>query len=162
MHERIRHTLYSMRPGLRARWEVLLRQAPVHSPLAAPDVLVHLMDWTLEEFFKALTSPPNRRRPRPSTSPVTYYCPCGSNPLQTYFSCFKQTLHEALEKINRAGLCTTVAERDIIATETEIAFALVSNRELETFCSVCRHSHTLTENAVDRGTEKVSLQSSAP
>lgn len=162
MHERIQQTLQSMRPALRVRWEALLRQAPVHSPLAAPDVLVHLMNWTLEEFFKTLTAAPNRRRVRPrgaTSVTMANYCPCGSNPLQTYFSCLKQTLAEAVENINRTALCANAIEGDILAAESEIAFALVSNRELETFCSVCRHSHATTEATVSSGTEKIALSS---
>ena len=42
--------LAARQPGIRQRWEALLRADQACSPLASPDVLVHLVDWTLAEF----------------------------------------------------------------------------------------------------------------
>lgn len=165
MHESILRSLQSLRSDLRARWETRLRQAPIPSPLAAPDVLVHLMDWTLEELFKSLIRPPQRRRVRPRTEPPNqhaqpFQCSCGSNPLEAYFACLQKTLIEAVEQLYLMPGANNLPECAIVTAEIQLAFTQISQRELETFCSVCQHSHqpaTMRENEACAGSEKKSV-----
>ena len=62
MQESLVRSLRSRLPDIRARWEALLHAEPVKTPLAYPDSLVHLLDWTLEEIFHGLAALPVRRR----------------------------------------------------------------------------------------------------
>ncbi|MFA6289417.1 MAG: hypothetical protein WC661_18710 [Opitutaceae bacterium] len=132
MDERSLSALQAHRPTLRIKWESRLRAAPVTSPLANPDALVHLMVWTLDQVFRELTPGATRRKtalgPRPP-------CPCGLNPLIAYFSTAKISLHEALEVCSGGG---PINPAD--AEEMEHALEIVARRELATFCSLCLHN----------------------
>lgn len=144
MHDSILLGLQAMRSDLRERWEALLREAPVTSPLASPDVLVHLMNWTLDEVFKSLTCPPNRRRAKHRHADGTVdktrlHCRCGMNPLQTYFICLEQALSETAYKVFRLMENPWAADREVILAETRLAVSTVATREMNTFCAVCQH-----------------------
>src|SRR3954462_4663597 len=98
MQEELVRALRDRRAETRARWEALLRIEKVNTPLANPDALVFMIDWTLDEVFGALLRPLSSRRrpakfenhrPRPE-------CPCGRNPLLAYFAAGEQALEEAL------------------------------------------------------------------
>ena len=129
MDERSLSSLQAHRPILRTKWETRLRAAPVTSPLANPDALVHLMEWTLDQVFRELAAHHTRRKtPRPP-------CPCGLNPLIAYFATAKLSLHEALE-ICAAGKPIHPSDAD----EMEHALEIVSRREIETFCALCLHN----------------------
>ena len=132
MDERSLSSLQAHRPTLSKKWEARLRAAPVTSPLANPDSLVHLMEWTLDQVFRELAAHhPRRKTPRPPRPP----CPCGLNPLIAYFSTAKVSLHEALE--------TCAGGRPIEPTDAEAmeqALEIVARRELETFCALCLHN----------------------
>ncbi|MCC5024966.1 MAG: hypothetical protein J6386_20210 [Candidatus Synoicihabitans palmerolidicus] len=97
MHDGFLRALQTQRSNLRQRWEALLRTERVSSPMAHPDTLVHLMDWTLDRLFDELRQPQMRlhtvcddqRGPAQS-------CACGKNPLLAYFSTVEQAVVEAL------------------------------------------------------------------
>lgn len=133
MQESMLLGLQSLRPSIRARWLSLLRELPVNSPLASPDVLSHLMDWTLDEVFKVLTSPPTRRRPR---SPLPAHpgessqssCRCGRNPLESYFSCLHQALNEAVNTCIAALENNSAEGREISFAEAKLAVSTVAAR----------------------------------
>lgn len=132
MDEHSLSSLQAYRPTLRAQWEVRLRAAPVTSPLANPDALVHLMEWTLDQVFRELAAKhPRRKSPRQPRPP----CPCGLNPLIAYFTTAKISLHEALA-VCAGGKPIDPAD----AEEMEHALEIVARREIETFCALCLHN----------------------
>ncbi len=89
--------LRARRVEIRARWAELLRVEPVNTPLAQPDALAHLIDWTLEEIFRGLLhATPRRRHSNVVQGHFRPECPCGRNPLLAYFAIAEQALQEAL------------------------------------------------------------------
>ncbi|HWA25529.1 MAG TPA: hypothetical protein VG734_07710 [Lacunisphaera sp.] len=83
--------LNQQRPGIRVRWEALLRLEKPPSALAAPDILVHLFDKTLDEV---LADERPFRKPAEPTEARPGGCEC--NPLRPYFATLEQALLEAL------------------------------------------------------------------
>jgi hypothetical protein len=129
--------LSARRRDIRARWEALLRIERVNTPLANPEALVFMLDWTLDEVFTTLRNPPARRR-APSTPAL---CPCGRNPLLAYFAAGKQALVEALvlAQAEHTGLAAT--ERDAALAELKLCVHEITRREIDAFCSVCQFRH---------------------
>lgn len=142
MHEGLRHALRRHRPTLRSLWESLLRAEPVSSPLANPDVLVLMMDWTLDELEAAMRHAPSRRRRPPAragTPPDG--CECRMNPLLIYFRTAEAALDRVLEELplpvdeGEAAIFT----REAFVADARRALRHVSAREIATFCAVCQH-----------------------
>src|SRR4051794_30406844 len=96
MQNGLMSALRQRRAAIRARWEDLLRVERANTPLANPDALVHLIDWTLDEIYRTLEGLPSRRRPLRPYSKHDIECPCGRNPLLAYFSAGEQALQESL------------------------------------------------------------------
>ena len=148
MQDGLMRALLTIRPTLRQRWETLLRAERATSPLANPDALVYLMDWTLDRLFEDLRAAPSRRRPsaRTSTAPAPEAppCPCGLNPLLAYF----QTAEKALDDTFRHDLpdthLFTLLEREAAWAELRLVLQGVARREIESFCAVCMHGHRET------------------
>ncbi|HTO02391.1 MAG TPA: hypothetical protein VL069_01755 [Opitutus sp.] len=141
MQETMVRSLRSRLPDIRARWEALLHAEPVKTPLAYPDSLVHLLDWTLEEIFHGLAALPVRRRltrkpPGPRDQPI---CPCGRNPLLTYFAAGEQAMREALVLVQAASPLLDPLERDAALNELDLVFQHIARREIESFCGVCQY-----------------------
>jgi hypothetical protein len=132
MDERSLSALQAYGPTLRTKWEARLRVAPVTSPLANPDALLHLMVWTLEQVFRELSLGTTRRKSSLAPRPP---CPCGLNPLIAYFATAKSSLHEALEVCSGGG---PIDPSD--AQEMEHALETVARREIATFCALCLHN----------------------
>ncbi len=148
MHEVLLHALRRHRATLRSRWETLLRAEPPNSPLANPDVLVLMMEWTLDEWETAMRHPPSRRR-RAHTppGPNSEDCPCGLNPLLRYFTTAEQALDEALEvlPIPSGEGEAAIFSREAFVADARRALKGVAGREIATFCAVCqqrRFHHT--------------------
>lgn len=141
MQETLVRSLRSRMPDIRARWEALLHAEPVKTPLAYPDSLVHLLDWTLEEIFHGLAALPVRRRltRKPSTPRDQLICPCGRNPLLTYFAAGEQAMREALVLVQAASPLLDPIERDAALTELDLVFHNIARREIESFCGVCQY-----------------------
>jgi hypothetical protein len=144
MQTKMLEALRSREDGIRARWTELLRIEPVNSPLAHPEALAHLIDWTLEEIFLALASGGPRRRlgHAYAGTPQRAICPCGRNPLLSYFQAAEQALREALVLTQAALPHLEPLERDTALEELEIVLRYVARREIEAFCGVCQHRST--------------------
>lgn len=130
--------LSARRPQIRARWEDLLRAEKVSTPLANPDALVHLIDWTLDEVFRTLLSLPTRRRPLRAFTRSDIDCPCGRNPLLTYFAAGEQSLQESLVLSQAECLHLEPLERDSALHELNLALRHIARREIGAFCSLCQ------------------------
>jgi hypothetical protein len=130
--------LSARRPQVRARWEDLLRAERASTPLANPDALVHLIDWTLDEIFRTLNSLPTRRRPLRSITRTDMDCPCGRNPLLTYFAAGEQALQESLVLSQANCLSLEPVERDSALHELNLALRHIARREIGAFCSLCQ------------------------
>ncbi len=132
--------LHARRPRIRAHWETLLRTEPIRSPLAHPDTLVHLIDWTLDELFSALANPHARERIAGThgAAAESPHCPCGRNPLLAHFAAGAQAMREALVLAQAAAAPLDPLERDASLEELNLVLRHVSRREIEAFCGVCR------------------------
>ncbi len=141
MHDCFRSALKQHRAALRQRWEMLLRGERVSSPLAHPDALVHLMDWTLDRLFDELRQPQFRRHASTTTTMTdgpSQGCPCGRNPLLTYFCTLQQALVETLFVADAALAPLSGLERSANLHEIRNALHAVARREIDSFCAVCQ------------------------
>lgn len=129
MNERCLRALQARRTTLHLQWEVLLRAAPVTSPLGHPDTLIHMMDRTLDQVFHELNHPSARRRQPGLPSD---FCRCGHNPLVRYFStaalAFQTTLAQCADEL-------PVSRDD--ADEVKRTLTRIARREIMTFCALC-------------------------
>jgi hypothetical protein len=141
MHDTLLRTLQGLRPTILERWEVLLRAEPVTSPLANPDALVYLMDWTLDRFFQALRGPLSRRRitdrgsNKSSPDDERELCACRMNPLLAYFATAEVALMQAVLPTLQPR------ERESVLPAIRLALQAVAKREIDTFCAVCQRRH---------------------
>lgn len=143
MHESILDAFREMRPILRKRWEFLLRAEPVRSPLATPEALVYLMDWTLDQLYHALRGANNaRRRSKRRTGEMNDVhfggCECGLNPLLPYFASGERAVVDGLLLPHSPLPPMTPGERDACAMEVRLAMQAIARREIETFCAMCQ------------------------
>ena len=147
MHESFLHALQTQRTSLRQRWEELLRAERVSSPMAQPDALVYLMDWTLDSLFNELKQPQYRRhRDRTGTGGPRQGCVCGLNPLLGYFASGEQAIIEVLFVSDGylAGLGAT--ERSSSLEDLKQALNEVARREIDSFCAVCQSKTSATHD----------------
>lgn len=138
MQDDLMSALRLRRPLIRARWEDLLRVERATSPLANPDALVHLLDWTLDEIFHTLRTLPSRRRPLRSFGRPELECPCGMNPLLTYFAAGEQALQESLVLVQAEYPALVPAVRDTALAELNLALRHIAHREIQAFCALCQ------------------------
>ncbi|MBM3852989.1 MAG: hypothetical protein FJ399_07510 [Verrucomicrobia bacterium] len=138
MQDALMIALGTRRPQIRARWEDLLRAEKVSTPLANPDALVHLIDWTLDEVFRTLYSLPIRRRPLRAFTRADIDCPCGRNPLLTYFAAGEQAMQESLILSQAESLRLDPLERDTALRELNLALRHIARREIGAFCALCQ------------------------
>lgn len=141
MQEALVRALRARRPHIRAHWEALLRVEPVTSPLAQPETMVHLIDWSIDEVFALLR---NRRGRRPQSPPATLAdaraeCHCGRNPLLSHFVAGEQALLEALVLAQAATPALDPVARDTAVAELYLAVRTLAQREVDSFCSLCQH-----------------------
>jgi hypothetical protein len=134
------HRLQARRPEIRARWNALLHTEAATSALAHPDTLVHLLDWSLNEFFVAMDGPASRRQAAPrSFEEVRALCACGRNPLLAMFQAGEQAVIEGLilcQSEDRHGSAETRAQA---LADVQAAVRTVAAGEVESFCSVCQY-----------------------
>lgn len=140
MQEILVNALRFRSPQIRERWGDLLHVEPVSTPLANPDALVHLIEWTLNEIFQSLTrvSPRRRFNRRVTISLHRPEC-CGRNPLLAYFSAGAQAMREALILVQAATPSLDPLERDAALEELNLALDAIGRREIEAFCGVCQY-----------------------
>lgn len=145
MEESLWSELQNLRPTLRQRWEALLRAQPPSSPLANPDSLVFLMDWTFDQIFSELRKTSFRRGARTPQGLVRrpdrrVPCACGMNPLLAYFQTAELALIETVLPL------LAPQQQEAVLREVKAALALVAKREIESFCALCRrkedHDHS--------------------
>ena len=135
MQESMVAALRERRPQIRVRWEGLLRVERANTPLANPDSLVHLIDWTLDEFFRSVQNLPSRRRPQRHAE---HECPCGRNPLLAYFAAGEQALRESLILAQSAMKDLAPFARDSALADLDLALQQIARREIAAFCAVCQ------------------------
>lgn len=134
------HRLQSRRAEIRARWNELLHTEAATSPLAHPDTLVHLLDWSLNEFLAAIGGPASRRQAAPkSFEDVRALCPCGRNPLLAMFQAGEQAVTEGLILCQAESPAGSVASRAQELAEVQAAVRTVAAGEVESFCAVCQY-----------------------
>lgn len=128
------------RARIRERWSALLHAERANTPLAHPDALVHLLDWTLDEIFRDLAHLASRRRaaPQPVGAVEHSECPCGRNPLLAYFAAGEQAMREALVLTQAATPVLNPIERDASLLEIDYVLHHIARREIEAFCGVCQ------------------------
>jgi len=140
MQSHLLSALRAQHASIHDRWTTLLHVEPVSTPLGNPDALVHLVDWSLQEIFRALSTLSSRRRAAHATSPdAKPHCPCGRNPLLTYFSAGEQALREALILAQAAAPTLDPIGRDASWVELNLVINQLARREIEAFCGVCQH-----------------------
>jgi hypothetical protein len=139
MQESLMQPLRALRFQTRVRWEALLRTERTSSPLANPDSLVHLLDWTLDEIFHALACPAGYRRVARLAPGYRPRCACGHNPLLAYFAAGEQAMREALILAQAAMTTLCPLERDAALEELNLVLAQIARQEIEAFCGVCQH-----------------------
>jgi hypothetical protein len=137
MQDEFVRALIARRRDIHARWEVLLRIERVNTPLANPDALVFMIDWTLDEVFNALRhASATRRHVAANDRPE---CPCGRNPLLVYFGAGCQALEEALVLVQAETPGLDPDHRDSAFATLKQVMRDISRREIESFCSICQY-----------------------
>jgi hypothetical protein len=141
MQESLINAIRFRRTQIHARWADLLRADRANTPLGNPDALVHLLDWTLDEIFGALSKPGTRRRHsrHAAATADTPHCPCGRNPLLRYFTVGEQALQEALILAQASLTSLDPLERDASMQELILVLRHIARHEIEAFCGVCVH-----------------------
>jgi hypothetical protein len=131
MNPRCLQALQARRPALQTQWAERLRAAPVTSPLANPETLIHLMDRTLDQVFFELGHPSAARRRQPGLP--RDFCRCGHNPLVMYFATAAQAFETTLAQCADEMPVTRDDADQVKSTLTRIA-----RREIMTFCALCQ------------------------
>lgn len=142
MQEELVCALDARRPEIRGRWRALLRAERATSPLAHPDALVHLVDWTIDEVLGALRASRRSTTPSPARSKAEALradCACGRNPFLAFFLAGEQAMLEALVLTQAAQPALDPAARDTAVAELWLVLRLVRTREVQAFCSLCQH-----------------------
>lgn len=143
MQDELVRALRARRAEIHARWEALLRIEKVNTPLANPDALVFMIDWTLDECFATLRPPHARRQNGLPTDrgALKADCPCGRNPLLAYFAAGEQAIEEALILQQASASSIDPVQRDDAFAELKLTVREIARREIEAFCSVCQFRH---------------------
>ena len=124
---------------IRTRWADLLRVEPVNTPLAYPEALSHLINWTMDEIFRMLVTGRSRSSDHDIGASIRTLCACGRNPLLTYFDAAGQALREALILVQSTTPLLDPIERDASLEELNRVLHAVARHEIEAFCGICQH-----------------------
>jgi len=122
--------LEALRAALKREWENLLRSEPAPSPLGNPDVLVYLMDETMNQVIAGLRQRPLEhwtQHARALRVPLHRHCECGFNPLLKYYATGEIALHVVVAR--------AVAEHQ---EEILTCYHLYAQKEIDTLCAVCQ------------------------
>jgi hypothetical protein len=156
MHDSFLHALQTQCSTLRQRWETLLRLERLSSPMAQPDALVYLMNWTLDSLFNELKNPRYRRhQPQVPSGGSRQACTCGKNPMLGYFSTGEQAIIEVLFVSNGELSALGPVERSSSLVDLKQAFEAVARREIDSFCAVCQ-TNTRRQKDAATGTTQCS------
>lgn len=110
----------------------MLRLEKPVTPLASPDILVHLFDHTLDDVLA-------RRRPaRKPAANALASGRCSCNPLRPYFATLEQALLEALIWAQAADPALSAAERVAQVGELCERMRGVAHREILLLDGVCQ------------------------
>jgi hypothetical protein len=121
------------RPEIRTRWAALLRLEKPVTPLASPDILVHLFDHTLDDVL-APRRPAARATAKAGQPPGR----CECNPLRPYFATLEQALLEALIWAQAADPALGAEERVAQVGELCERMRGVAHREILLLDGVCQ------------------------
>jgi hypothetical protein len=133
--------LSDRRHEIHRRWEALLRVERTDTPLANPDALVHMIDWTIDEVFKELRSKKIYRsgEPRSNVAALRADCHCGHNPFFNHFLAGEQALLEALVLVQTEEPSLDPVHRDTSVAELYLVINAIARSEVEAICSLCQH-----------------------
>jgi hypothetical protein len=141
--------LRARRPQTEARWRDLLRADRANTPLACPDVLVHLIGRTLVDVEKTLLNASHRERIARWMGHADCQDArgCQRNPFAYYFAAGRQALQEALVLSQAVMPGLTPGERDTEMEELNLALHVLAQKEIEAFCGVCQFRVPLRSRA---------------
>lgn len=126
---------------IRGRWEALLRVEGVPSPLANPDMLVHLIPESLAEVFRLVAyNPTSARTVEEAKADRLPPCDCGNNPYLAYFLAGEQALSESVILLQSEQPRLGAKETDL--AEVIGAVRDLARAEIDTFCGICTHHGT--------------------
>ena|ERR1700690_1154456 len=145
--------LSNRRGEIHRRWEALLRLERADTPLADPNTLVHLIDWTIDKVLFELGKKRPRRAgdPRPSVGALRGICQCGRNPFYMHFLAGEQALLEALVLAQSQDPLIDPVHRDTMVAELYAATSSIARFEIESFCSLCQHRPPAAQKPVAAG-----------
>lgn len=121
------------RPEIRARWEALLRLEKPVTPLASPDILIHLFDHTLDDV---LAPKPPAGKVAAADGKLPDRCHC--NPLRPYFATLEQALLEALIWAQAADTSLDTSQRVAQVGELCERMRRVAHREILLLDGICQ------------------------
>ena len=128
--------LRAKRPAIYSRWKEVLSLDPETSPLGDPEILVYMIDLTLDELFRDLGGSDGATGRAHAAAAA---CACGRNPYTNYFAAGRKAVREALilAQANLAPLLP--ADRDAAFRDLDEAYGRIERSHVDLFCSVCQH-----------------------
>lgn len=135
--------LLARRAAIKLSWRAALQHAPTHTPLANPDLLAYMIDKTLDELLLTINYPLSSTNGSDSTTMSTLTRTpfgCGLNPYIGYFLAGESALVSVIRTVEPHAHLT---ENDILGGEIELLFAfrVLSHRDVNAFCEICRIEH---------------------
>lgn len=129
------HGLKERRSAWKTEWTRLLHGESAVSAMANPEILVYLMDETIDQFLELLRVRPSRRwlneNPSQFENPGIA-CRCGLNPLLAYFATGQQAL--ALVFSDQM----TSASKN--SNHYTVIWHFLAQREIQSLCGSCRRT----------------------
>lgn len=127
-----------------------MRLERADTPMADPNNLVHLIDWTLDKVVEGLRGrkPPHRGGPPPTIATLRPLCPCGHNPYIAHFLAGEQALLEALVLVQAEDPALDPVHRDTAVTELYLVLHAIARGEVESVCALCQRRPQTTEPSV--------------
>ncbi len=141
------------RAEIRRKWELLLRAAPVTTPLGNPDTLIYLMDESIEQLFALFRSKSTHEwlsRHPPAAGDVGSTCHCRLNPLINYFIAGQAALAFAAQTVPRNQHHLDDLAATACVDELLLTFRFLAHREIHAFCEVCQYSPATAHAAGQR------------
>jgi hypothetical protein len=135
MREEVLTALSRTQITIRREWEQRLRERPIVSALALPDLMIRLMDWTLDSIWTDVRTG-GLAALREIDWPT--HCACNANPLTGYFLCAKDTFIALFETTDIELPPMSPGEKNLCAIELMRALDRVAAKEIQTFCALCQ------------------------